>query len=74
MRALRIHYKEAIRSFQESFIVNSLIINSCHLGRTARALGMHRNTLTKQSRELNIDIRQIQNMIRPHGRRRAKSD
>jgi DNA-binding NtrC family response regulator len=59
MYALRTSYEEAIRAFQERFIVNVLIAHSCHLGKTAQELGMHRNTLTRTIRELNIDLRQI---------------
>jgi DNA-binding NtrC family response regulator len=56
MRALRTPYDEAVSSFQERFIVRVLMAQACYLGRTAVELGMHRNTLTRTLRDLNIDV------------------
>ena len=64
MYALRTSYEEAIRAFRERFVVNVLIAHSCHLGKTAQALGMHRNTLTRTIRDLDIDLQQIRNSRR----------
>ena len=52
-------YHNAIRSFQELYIVEVPVSHSCHMGRSAAELGMHRNTLTRIVRELNIDVKQI---------------
>ena len=73
MHALRTPYKEAIRTFQRRFIVNALTANSCHLGRTAQELRIHRNTLTRMIRELNIDLPRIRTVIRSIRRRGATS-
>jgi len=59
MYALKTSYEDAIRAFQVRFIVNVLMACSCHLGKTAQELGIHRNTLTRTIRDLNIDLRQI---------------
>jgi Fis family transcriptional regulator len=64
MYALRTSYKDAIHAFQERFIVNVLIAHSCHLGKAAQELGMHRNTLTRAIRDLDIDLRQIRTASR----------
>jgi Fis family transcriptional regulator len=64
MYALRTSYEEAVRAFRERFVVNVLMAHSCHLGKTAEALGMHRNTLTRTIRDLDIDLRQIRNSRR----------
>jgi Fis family transcriptional regulator len=62
MRALRTPYDEAVSSFQERFIVRVLMVQACHLGRTAVELGMHRNTLTRTLRDLSIDVQQLRKL------------
>lgn len=59
MRSLRMSYQDALRSFQERYIVEVLLSHSCHMGRTAKELGMHPNTLTRTIRDLNIDVRLV---------------
>ncbi len=61
MRALETTYQDAIRAFQQHYIVEVLAMNGCHRGRAAKELGMHRNTLARVLRELDIDVRQIRN-------------
>jgi Fis family transcriptional regulator len=62
LRALRTPYDEAVSFFQERFIVRVLMAQACHLGRAAVELGMHRNTLTRTLRDLNIDVQQLRRM------------
>jgi len=64
MRVLETSYPKAIREFQECYIVAVLIKHACHLGRTAEDLGMHRNTLTRILRNLDIDPKQIRKLMR----------
>ena len=47
-------YHEAIREFKKSFIAAALSSNNGNYSRTARTLGVHRNTLTRAMRELGI--------------------
>jgi Fis family transcriptional regulator, factor for inversion stimulation protein len=54
MRRCNILYGEAVREFKETFIVVALRDNKGNQSRTARALGMHRNTLTRHVAELGI--------------------
>lgn len=72
LRTSKASYKEATRKFQERFVVSALLFHACHLGRAAQELGMHRNTLTRTIRELNIDIRQVRNNIQELRRRKDK--
>lgn len=60
---MRVPYQDAVREFQERYIVGVLITHGFHLGRTARELGMHRNTLTRTLAELKIDIKQIRSIV-----------
>jgi len=73
MRILKTPYQNAVRSFQERFIIQVLISHSCHMGRSAEELGMHRNTLTRIVRELNIDVRQIRRSQVPSPRNRRET-
>jgi Fis family transcriptional regulator len=74
MRALGTSYEEAVRAFRQHFIMNVLMAHSCHLGRAAQQLGIHRNTMTRTIRELNIEVRQIRNIVQlQRGRRSAPS-
>ena len=63
MCAVKTPCREAVRTFQRCLVVDALIVNSRHLGRTAQELRMHRNTLTRATRELAIDVRQIRRSI-----------
>lgn len=47
----RILLDEAITEFEKLYIQNALKRNSDHLSKTAAALGIHRNTLSKRVAE-----------------------
>ena len=59
MRVLESSYQDAIREFQQRYIVVVLIKHACHLGNAAADLGMHRNTLTRIIQKLDIDPKLI---------------
>ena len=50
-------YSEALDEFRKQFILVVLREVNCNKSKAARALGMHRSTLVRTLRELNIDIR-----------------
>lgn len=52
-------YSEAVREFKKRFILTVLQENKGNQCRAARALGMHRNTLSRTITELRIDVRQF---------------
>ena len=62
-------YSEALDEFRKQFILIVLREVDWNKSRAARALGMHRSTLVRTLRELNIDIRAPRNAgrRRPHG-------
>jgi Fis family transcriptional regulator len=64
MRALDTSYLNAVHALQERYIVEVLVMHACHMGKTAKELGMHRNTLTRTLRELDIDVRRLRDAIR----------
>jgi hypothetical protein len=66
MRSVEGAYQNALREFKRQYVVWVLVRNACHLGRTARELGMHHNALTRTVRELGIDARQIRKEMRVH--------
>jgi Fis family transcriptional regulator len=51
----RIIYAEAVRELRKAFILVALVDNHGNQCKTARALGMHRNTLGRALAELGID-------------------
>ena len=59
-------YGEAVREFKKRFILTVLKENKGNQCKTARQLGMHRNTLSRTITELELDIRSL----RPGGARR----
>lgn len=59
MHTSGILYSEAVREFKKRFIMNVLIEKRGDQSKTARVLGMHRNTLSRTIAELKLDIRQI---------------
>lgn len=63
MRALNTSYENAVRQFEERYIIAVLVKHACHLGRVAEDLGMHRNTLTRTNRRLGIDPKQIRKVM-----------
>ncbi len=52
-------YSEAVREFKKRFIVTVLEENRGNQCKSARELGMHRNTLSRTMQELKIDVRQV---------------
>lgn len=58
-------YSEAVREFKKHFICTVLQENSGNQCKTARELGMHRNTLSRTISELKIDLRALNGMRRP---------
>jgi DNA-binding NtrC family response regulator len=64
MRTLRVSYEDAVCEFRKRYIIGVLIVHACHMGKTARELGMHRNTLSRTIIELKIDIKQIRSGLR----------
>lgn len=57
MRQGGILYKEAVPAFKKAFISAVLRDHSGNLGRSAAALRLHRNTLTRICTELGLDAR-----------------
>ena len=49
-----VHFEDAQREFQKQFIAR--VVSKCNgnLGKAARTLGVHRNTLTRKIQELKI--------------------
>ena len=58
-------YFEAVQQFRKAFIATVLRANNGNQSKTARELGMHRNTLSRTISALGLDIRGL----RPAGRR-----
>lgn len=57
MRSGGVSYRDAIRQFEAAYVSNVITINHGHLGKVAEQLGMHRNTLTRTLRELDLKKR-----------------
>jgi Fis family transcriptional regulator len=57
-------YSEAVREFKKRFILTVLQENQGNQCKAARALGMHRNTLSRTISELKVDIRAVRNGAR----------
>jgi DNA-binding NtrC family response regulator len=47
MRKAQLSYEEALSLFQQRYIMHVQRVNGNHLGKTATALGVHRNTLAR---------------------------
>lgn len=62
-------YAEAVREFKKRFILTVLQENKGNQCKSARELGMHRNTLSRTIAELNLDMR----LLRPGARRPPRS-
>ncbi len=62
-------YSEALKEFRKQFILAVLRASHWNKSKAARELGMHRSTLVRALRELNIDFRALRNAERrpPHG-------
>jgi Fis family transcriptional regulator, factor for inversion stimulation protein len=69
-------YSEAVREFKKRFIITVLQENNGNQCKAARALGMHRNTLSRTIAELNLDVRSVRNGARrpPHSARPVMMD
>lgn len=52
-----IFYSEAVREFKKRFIIAVLDENNGNQCKAARQLGMHRNTLSRITTELRVDVR-----------------
>ena len=66
---LRMHrtgilYCEALKEFRKQFILAVLREADWNKSRAARVLGMHRNTLVRTLRELNVDMHVLRNAER----------
>jgi transcriptional regulator with PAS, ATPase and Fis domain len=49
-----VHFEDAVREFEKRFITNMLARRDGSLTKTAEALGIHRNTLTRKMGEYKI--------------------
>ena len=65
-----IRYSESVREFQSVFILTVLREQRANQVRAARKLGMHRNTLHRILRKLELDI----GLLRPARRRPPLSE
>lgn len=65
MLAAGMTLQDACRLLGKAMILNSLELHGGNMSRTARALRMHRNTLTRKMHELEI-IRDPGNKLGPH--------
>jgi transcriptional regulator with GAF, ATPase, and Fis domain len=65
-----IRYSEGVREFQKVFIVTVLREQKANQFRAAQKLGMHRNTLRRIIRKLELDI----GLLRPTRRRPPLSE
>jgi Fis family transcriptional regulator len=65
-----IRYSQAVREFQSAFILNVLREHKANQFRAAQKLGMHRNTLRRTIRKLEVDI----GLLRPARRRPPLSE
>jgi Fis family transcriptional regulator len=59
MRNNGICYHDAVRQFEAAYVKNVLAVNRGHLGNVAVQLGMHRNTLTRTMRVLDLKKRDV---------------
>ncbi len=57
-------YSEAVREFKKRFILTVLQENNGNQCKTARELGMHRNTLSRTINELKLDLRAVRDISR----------
>ena len=59
-----LRYSEAVREFQKAFILTVLQENDGNQVKAARKLGMHRNSLSRIIRGLQLDTRAIRTAAR----------
>jgi DNA-binding NtrC family response regulator len=63
--------EQARREFERQFIVSSLRSNDYNVGRSADALGVHRNTLRNKFESLGVEIGELRAERRRERRRRV---
>jgi Fis family transcriptional regulator, factor for inversion stimulation protein len=68
-----ITYLEGVREFQKAFIRVALQEHKGNQCRTAEKLGMHRNTLSRAIRDLQLDIQSIRGTQRRRPPQRDRS-
>ena len=56
--------EQARREFERQYIVSSLEQNECSIGRTAKALGIHRNTLRNKAATLGLDFDELRTELK----------
>jgi DNA-binding NtrC family response regulator len=56
--------EQARQEFEKQFIVSSLEANDYNVGRSARSLGIHRNTLRNKTTGLDIDVEALRSAHR----------
>ena len=54
-----LRYSDAVREFQRTFLATVLRGENANQLRAAKRLGIHRNTLRRQIRELELDIKSL---------------
>jgi DNA-binding NtrC family response regulator len=54
-----LRYSDAVREFQRTFLATVLRDENANQLRAAKRLGIHRNTLRRQIRELELDIKSL---------------
>ena len=59
-----IRYSEAVREFRKAFISAVLRANNGNQLRSARQMGMHRNTLSRTISQLEIDLHDVRSSAR----------
>lgn len=59
MQSSLITYPEALREFKRAWVIEALKNNRGNNCRTAAGLGLHRNTLSRLTTELGIDLNVI---------------
>ena len=60
-----VQYSEAVREFQKTFLSTVLQNNNGNQVKAAEKLGIHRNTLRRQIREFDLDLRLLHAARRP---------
>ena len=63
---------QARREFERQFILASIRSNQGNLGKSAEALGVHRNTLRNKVSELGIKADELPSKVMRRARRRAQ--
>jgi Fis family transcriptional regulator, factor for inversion stimulation protein len=64
-----IPYADAVREFKRQFILTALRDSNWNESEAAPVLRMHRNTLRRNLRELDLDVRALRKSERRHVRR-----